>query len=131
MINFCSKYKFIFYLFNFILIFLYLYPGSLLGCFLYDDCKLQPQITADFVVSTNHLYAFGLFSIIGYLTFNKSSKIIYLTFYLIFLSIMLEILHYFIPERSFEMPDLFGNFIGVIVITIIVYFLKKNEIIKN
>ena len=131
MINFCSKYKFIFYLFNFFLIFLYLYPGSLIGCFLYNDCKLQPQITLDFMVSTNHLYAFGLFSIIGYLTFNKSSQIIYLTFYLIFLSIMLEILHYFIPERSFEMPDLFGNFIGVIVITIIVYFLKKNEIIKN
>jgi len=131
MINFCSKYKFIFYLFNFFLILLYLYPGSLIGCFLYNDCKLQPQITLDFMVSTNHLYAFGLFSIIGYLTFNKSSQIIYLTFYLIFLSIMLEILHYFIPERSFEMPDLFGNFIGVIVITIIVYFLKKNEIIKN
>ena len=131
MINFCSKYKFIFYLFNFFLILLYLYPGSLLGCFLYDDCKLQPKITADFIVSTNHLYAFGLFSIIGYLTFNKSSQIIYLTFYLIFLSIMLEILHYFIPERSFEMSDLFGNLIGVIVITIIVYFLKKNEIIKN
>ena len=131
MINFCSKYKFIFYLFNFFLILLYLYPGSLIGCFLYNDCKLQPQITADFIVSTNHLYAFGLFSIIGYLTFNKSSQIIYLTFYLILLSIMLEILHYFIPERSFEIPDLFGNFIGVIVITIIVYFLKKNEIIKN
>ena len=131
MINFFSKYKFIFYLFNFFLILLYLYPGSLLGCFFNDDCMLQPQITADFIVSTNHLYAFGLFSIIGYLTFNKSSQIIYLTFYLIFLSIMLEILHYFIPERSFEMSDLFGNLIGVIVITIIVYFLKKNEIIKN
>ena len=131
MINFCSKYKFIFYLFNFFLILLYLYPGSLIGCFLYNDCKLQPQITLDFMVSTNHLYAFGLFSIIGYLTFNKSSQIIYLTFYLIFLSIVLEILHYFIPERSFEMSDLFGNLIGVIIITIIVYFLKKNENIKN
>ena len=131
MINFCSKYKFIFYLFNFFLILLYLYPGSLIGCFLYNDCKLQPQITLDFMVSTNHLYAFGLFSIIGYLTFNKSSQIIYLTFYLIFLSIVLEILHYFIPERSFEMSDLFGNLIGVIIITIIIYFLKKNENIKN
>ncbi len=90
MINFFSNYKFIFYLFNFFLILLYLYPGSLLGCFLYDDCKLQPQITADFIVSTNHLYAFVLFSIIGYLTFNKSSQFIFLTFYLIFLSIMLE-----------------------------------------
>ena len=131
MINFFSKYKFIFYLFNFFLILLYLYPGSLLGCFLYDDCKLQPQLTADFIVSTNHLYAFVLFSIIGYLTFNKLSQFIFLTFYLIFLSIMLEILHYVIPERSFEIPDLIGNLIGVIIITIIVYFFKKNENIKN
>ena len=113
------------------MILLYLYPGSLLGCFLYDDCKLQPQITSDFIVSTNHLYAFFLISIIGYLTFNKSSQFILLTFYLIFLSIMLEILHYVIPERSFEISDLFGNFIGVIIITIIVYFFKKNENIKN
>ena len=110
---------------------MYLYPGSLLGCFLYDDCKLQPQITEDFIVSTNHLYAFVMFSIIGYLTFYKSSQLIFLTFYLIFLSIMLEILHYVIPERSFEIPDLIGNLIGVIIIAIIVYFFKKNENIKN
>ena len=71
MINFFSKYKFIFYLFNFFLIFLYLYPGSLLGCFLYNDCKLQPQITADFIISTNHLYAFIVLSIIGFLTLKK------------------------------------------------------------
>ena len=131
MINFFSKYKFIFYLFNFFLILLYLFPGSLLGCFLYHDCKLQPQITADFIVSTNHLYAFILFSIIGYLTFNKSSQFILLTFYLLLLSIILEILHHFIPDRSFEISDLFGNLIGVIIITFIVYLFKKNENIKN
>ena len=131
MINFFSKYKFIFYLFNFFLILLYLYPGSLLGCFLYDDCKLQPQIIADFIISINHLFAFILFSIIGYLTFNKSSQFIFLTIYLVFLSIILEILHYFIPDRSFEIPDLFGNLMGVIMIMIIVYLFKKNENIKN
>ena len=131
MINFFSKYKFLFYLFNFFLILLYLYPGSLLGCFLYHDCKLQPQITADFIISTNHLYAFILFSIIGYLTFNKSSQFILLTFYLIFLSIILEILQHFIPNRNFEISDLFGNLIGVIIITFIVYLFKKNENIKS
>jgi len=131
MINFFSKYKFIFYIFNFFLILLYLYPGSLIGCFLYDDCKLQPHITSDFIVSTNHLYAFVLFSIIGHITFNKSSQFIFLNFYLIFLSIILELLHHVIPERSFEISDLFGNLIGVIIITIIVYFFKKNENIKN
>ena len=65
------------------------------------------------------------------LVITTTLTIIFLTFYLICLSLMLEILHYFIPERSFEISDLFGNFIGVIIITIIVYFFKKNENIKN
>ena len=131
MTNFFFKNKYIFYISNIVLIILYLSPCSILGYILNKDCKLQPQITQDFIVSTNHLYAFVIFSIIGYLTFNKSSQFIFLTFYLIFLSIMLEILHYVIPERSFEIPDLIGNLIGVIIITIIVYFFKKNENIKN
>ena len=131
MINLFSKYKFFFYLCNFILILLYLFPGSLLGCFLYNDCKLQPQITPDFIVSTNHLYAFVVFSIIGYLSFKKLIQFIYLRIYLIFLSIILEILQHFIPERSFEFPDLFGNLLGVIIVIITFYFLKKNENFKN
>ena len=45
MINYFSKYKFFFYLCNFVLIILYLYPGSILGWFLYNDASLQPQIT--------------------------------------------------------------------------------------
>ena len=44
---------------------------------------------------------------------------------------MLEILHYVIPERSFEISDLFGNLAGTIIALIIIYFFKKNENIKN
>ena len=131
MINFFSKYKFIFYLFNFFLILLYLYPGSLLGCFLYDDCKLQPQITADFIISTNHLYAYIVLSIIGILTYRKNNQFNILSIYLIFLSIVLEVLQYFVPNRSFEFQDLFGNIAGVIIAIIIFYFFKKNENFKN
>ena len=131
MINFFSKYKFIFYLFNFFLILLYLYPGSLLGCFLYNDCKLQPQITADFIISTNHLYAYIVLSIIGFLTYRKNNQFNILSIYLIFLSILLEVLQYFVPDRSFEFPDLFGNLTGVIITIIIFYFFKKNENFKN
>ena len=131
MINFFSKYKFIFYLCNFFLILLYLYPGSLLGCFLYDNCKLQPQITADFIISTNHLYAYIVLSIIGFLTYRKNNQFNILSIYLIFLSILLEVLQYFVPDRSFEFPDLFGNLTGVIITIIIFYFFKKNENFKN
>ena len=127
MINFFSKNKFIFYLSNLILIFLYLFPGSVLGWFLYKDLGSQPQITADFIISTNHLYAFLIISTIGLFTFNISNQFIYISLYLIFLSLALEVAQYFIPERSFEFSDLFGNLLGVFIILILFYFFKKNE----
>jgi VanZ family protein len=131
MINFFSKNKFIFYLSNLILIFLYLFPGSILGWFLYKDLSSQPQITPDFIISTNHLYAFLIISTIGLFTFNISSQFIYISLYLIFLSLALEVAHYFIPKRSFEFSDLFGNLLGVIIVLILFYLFKKNENSKN
>ena len=127
MINFFSKNKFIFYLCNLILIFLYLFPGSVLGWFLYNDLSLQPQITPDFIISTNHFYAFLIISTLGLLTFNRSNQFVYISFYLIFLSLSLEVVHYFIPKRSFEFSDLFGNLLGVLIVLILFYFFKKNE----
>ena len=127
MINFFGKYKIIFYVINFVLILLYLFPGSLIGCFLYDDCKLQPQITPDFIISTNHLYAFAFLSLIAFLTFKKTDKITFIILYLITISVVLELFHHFIPDRSFEYSDLFGNLIGVIIITIFFNLLKKYE----
>ena len=133
MINYFSKYKFFFYLCNFILIILYLYPGSILGWFLYNDTSLQPQIThnLDSIVSSNHIYAFLILSSVGFFTYKKSKKSNFLSIYLILLSIMLEIMHYFIPKRSFEFSDLFGNLIGVVIVLIIFYLYKKNENYKN
>ena len=131
MINFFSKYKFIFYISNFILLVLYLFPGSLLGCYLYNDCQLQPQLTKDFLVSTNHLYAFGLLSIIGLFTYKNSNKLNFLSLYLVLLSIILEILHIFIPVRSFELSDLFGNLFGVSIVLTINFFYRKYENYKN
>jgi len=131
MINFFSKYKFIFYISNFILLVLYLFPGSLLGCLLYNDCKLQPQLTVDFIVSSNHFYSFILLSTIGIFTYKNSDKFNFILLYLILLSIILETLHIFIPVRSFEFPDLFGNLLGVLIVLMISYLYKKYENSKN
>ncbi len=127
MINFFSKYKFIFYLANILLILIYLFPGSIFGCILYNDCFLQPQLTPNFLVSSNHLYAFLTLSIIGFITFKNLKKIFLLNIYLILLSILLEILHLIIPNRSFELSDLFGNLIGVTIVIIINFFLKNEK----
>ncbi|MDC1128697.1 hypothetical protein OAS85_03445 [Candidatus Pelagibacter sp.] len=131
MINFFSKYKFIFYISNLILLVLYLFPGSLLGYFLYNDFQVQPQLTKNFLVSTNHLYAFGLLSIIGLFSYKNSNKLNFLNLYLILLSVILEILHIFIPLRSFEFSDLFGNLLGVSIVLSINFFYRKYENYKN
>ena len=55
----------------------------------------------------------------------------FLIIYLVLLSIVLEILHIFIPMRSFEFPDLFGNLLGVLIILMINFFYRKYENFKN
>ena len=108
-----------FYSLNIILIILYLFPGSILGCFLYNDCYIQPQITRDFIISSNHVYAFVLLSGLGVFSFHNTKKINFLIFYLFLLSIFLELFHIIIPNRGFEMSDLFGNIVGVILVILI------------
>ena len=131
MTKFFSKYKIIFYLINLILIFLYLYPGSLLGQFIYGNKKIQPQITVDFIISSNHFYVFILISIIGFFSFTKIKQIKNLLKYLIVLSLSLEFLHLIIPERSFQWSDLFGNLVGVIVVILIKKLINKYGVSKK
>ena len=108
-----------FYFANIVLMIFYLYPGSILGCFLYNDCYIQPQITQDFIVSANHVYAFILLTSLGLFSFHNTKKINFLIFYLFLLSIILELFHIIIPVRAFEMSDLFGNILGVILMVFI------------
>ena len=131
MIKFFSKFKFIFYFINFFLIFLYLFPGSLLGWFFFGDKKIQPQITPDFIVSSNHFYVFALISLVGFLSFIKLEHKKYLIIYLIILSIILEILHLVIQERSFQWSDLFGNLLGVILVIFINNLINKYVFTKK
>ena len=105
-----------FHTINFTLIIFYLYPGSLLGFFLYNDGSIQPQITRDFLISSNHFYAFVILSISGIVAYNKTTRINVLITYLFLLSIILEFFHIIIPNRNFELSDLFGNFLGVVLV---------------
>jgi VanZ family protein len=105
-----------FHTINLILIIFYLYPGSLLGFFLYNDSSVQPQITRDFLISSNHFYVFIILSIVGIIAYNKTTRINVLITYLFLLSIIIEFFHIIIPNRNFELNDLFGNFLGVVLI---------------
>ena len=108
---------------NIMLIIFYLYPGSIFGYFIYADSSLQPQITRDFLISSNHFYVFIILSTLGIFAYQNTKKINTVIVYLISLSIILEIFHIFIPNRGFELKDLFGNIIGVLII-IIIYKIK-------
>ena len=118
-----SKIKILFQVLNVIFIILYVYPGSILGYFIYRDFGTQPQVTGDFLVSSNHVYAFLVLSLIGLFAYYKSSKVIILN-YLILISIILEVLHLVIPNRSFQYSDLFGNIIGVLLSILLINIFK-------
>ena len=113
---------------NFILIVLYLYPGSIFGYIFYNDFTKQPQITEDFLnISTNHFYAFVFLSIIGFLAYLNDKRLQFLIKYLFALSIMLELIHLIIPARMFQLSDLFGNVFGVLLIYVLYNIKKKYE----
>ena len=115
--KFFSYLKKIFYLANVVLIILYLFPGSILGWIIYKDAGLQPQITSNFIVSSNHVYAFITLSLLGYISYERK-KLNLLFVYLFFISISLELMHIIIPNRGFEFSDLFGNAVGVSIISV-------------
>ena len=115
--------KLIFHIFNTIFIFLYLYPGSILGYLIYDDYSKQPQITPYFLVSSNHLYAFFLLSVIGFFNYFTTNRN-FITIYLFVISIFLEVFHLVIPNRGFQFSDLFGNILGVLL-SLLIFSLAK------
>ena len=65
-------------------------------------------------ISSNHVYAFLALSLIGLISYYKSKKLLIIN-YLILSSIILEVLHLVIPNRSFQYSDLFGNIVGVLL----------------
>ena len=109
---------------NFIIIILYLYPGSIFGWILHKNLRSQPQLTGDFLsLSSNHLYTFLILSFIAILSYsNNSKKLNYMFLYLFSISIILELAHIVIPNRSYQFEDLIGNITGVIVSYILIKF---------
>ena len=111
-----NVFKIIFHFSNIILIVFYLFPGSILGWFLYKNIEYQPQITNDFIgISSNHFYVFFVLSFLGILSYSKHKKFDLLIKYLLLLSVLLELSHLLIPVRGFEFGDLFGNILGIVL----------------
>ena len=110
------------------LIILYVFPGSLIGYFLYGDFGKQPSIIENPLgTSINHFIALFYLSSIGLLSYLKSPKFKKNLVFLIFASIFLELSHLIVPNRSFELFDLLGNFLGFLAAFFLILIIKKYE----
>ena len=120
-----SYLRILFHILILILIILSLYPGSILGFLLYGDFRLQPQFTKDFsYISSQHLYVYLLVSTLGFFSYLRDEKFNLVVIYLFFLSIILEVTHLVISERFFQIEDLTGNVLGVLIAYTIVLIYK-------
>ena len=120
-----SYLRILFHILILILIILSLYPGSIIGLLIYGDARLQLQITKDFLyISSQHLYVYLLVSALGFFSYLRDEKFNLVVIYLFFLSIILEVAHLVISERSFQIEDLTGNILGVLIAYTIVLIYK-------
>ena len=108
--------KYIFHISILFLIIISLYPGSLLGYLLYGDWGQQPNIIENpFGTTVNHFIYYVYVSLLGFFLYLKNEHFKQLAYGLLFLSIILEGFHFIIPNRSFQLADLIGNILGVLV----------------
>ena len=118
--------KYLYYFSLIALFILYLFPGSLIGHLAYGDFGKQPDLIPNPIgTSINHALAFFYLSILGLISYMRDKSFNQTAIFLISLSIILELSHYFIPNRSFEFLDLFANLIGTLIAIIIIIFYKK------
>ena len=120
-----SYLKKLFHILTLLLIILSLYPGNILGFLISGNIRYEPQLTKDFLyISSNHLYVYFLISVLGFFSYLRDGKFKLVVIYLFFLSIILEVAHLVIYKRSFQIEDLTGNILGVLISYIIVLIYK-------
>ena len=112
----------LYYLSLVILLIIYLYPGSVIGYLLYGDLGKQPSLIIGSIgTSINHFFYFFYLTFLGLVYNLNRKKFINSFLFILILSFSLELLHFVIPNRAFELNDLLANIAGVIGI----FFLFK------
>ena len=115
----------VYYISLIVLLILYLFPGSLIGYFLYGNLDQQPNLLANPIgTSINHLIFFSYITILATIIRSKVKNIFTSYKVILFISCILEILHLIVPNRAFEFYDLIANIFGVIIVLLINNFVK-------
>ena len=108
--------KSIFHISVLFLIVISLWPGSLIGFLLYNDWGMQPDLIKNpFGTAINHFIYYVFISLLGFFLYVKNENFKKLVYGLFFLSITLELFHFIIPNRAFQLEDLLANIFGVMV----------------
>ena len=123
--NIFKSFVYLYYLSLVVLLIIYLFPGSIIGYLLYGDLGKQPNFVNNPIgTSINHFFYFSYLTFLGLIYNLGERKFINSFLFLFILSFFLELLHFFIPNRAFELNDLLANIIGVLSI-LFLFTLKK------
>ena len=123
--NIFKSFVYLYYLSLVVLLIIYLFPGSIIGYLLYGDLGKQPNFVNNPIgTSINHFFYFSYLTFLGLIYNLGERKFINSFLFLFILSFFLELLHFFIPNRAFELNDLLANIIGVLSI-LLLFTLKK------
>lgn len=124
-------FKTAFYTWLFLILIISIYPGNLIGLIFSGDSTRYPggEKTNNFFELFSHVMTYFVLSFLAYFSFdfkkNVNRKIIFLSIF----SILMEIVHIFIPDRSYENYDLFMNLLGINLGLFVYYF--KSFFLKN
>ena len=117
--------EYVYYFSLLVLLILYLFPGSLIGYFLYGNLGQQPNLIANPIgTSINHLIFFSYITVLAVAARFRIKNIFTNYKVILFISCILEILHLVVPNRAFELYDLTANIAGVVIVLLINSFIK-------
>jgi len=135
--------KSIFYILLIFFLFNYLFPGSLMGYFMFGDIGRHPSLADNPIYQPipikfyfigdqiNHFISTFLISFAGFCTFLKNKNFNRLFYIMLSFSAVIELFHFAIPNRVFEVYDVVANLSGVIFAYFIIAIYRiynKNKI---
>ncbi len=114
------------YYFSLVILFIvYLFPGSLIGYFVFGDFRQQPNLISNPIgTSINHLIYFSYLTVLATIIRPNVKNIFTNYNNILFASFILETLHLIIPNRAFEFYDLMANILGVLIVLFLKKFIK-------